>query len=339
MTQGFYEQLGVDATASAGQLRAAYTQAVSRLTRRRKALVEQGGDTAAIDLARAQLDEAMAVVSDPLRRRRYDALLRWSSPAAPGTPARRQVDAAALWAQVGDALVHPATMAALRLLKSTTQLGLGEIVAPASASEEPPTLVPSDDDLTSPRIARRLGPASVSPARVGASVAPRTGDPDSTASGAWPRASAPAALDPRTAPPRATTDVGAPRAAPPSRGPDARLGSSVPVAAAPSSHAPSDGARRRPERPVSSEDLARLVDTYGHTGHLLRAVREARGLSPGDLSESTRISIRYIEAIEADQFDALPSSTFVRGYVREIARQLRLDEGAVVGGYMRRLTE
>jgi len=90
---------------------------------------------------------------------------------------------------------------------------------------------------------------------------------------------------------------------------------------------------------VSSEDLARLVDTYGYTGHLLRAVREARGLSPGDLSESTRISIRYIEAIEADQFDALPSSTFVRGYVREIARQLRLDEGAVVGGYMRRLTE
>ena len=67
---GFYEQLGVDAQASAGQIRAAYGQSVAKLVRRRKALVEQGGDTASLDLARAQLDEAWAVLSDPVRRRR-----------------------------------------------------------------------------------------------------------------------------------------------------------------------------------------------------------------------------------------------------------------------------
>jgi cytoskeleton protein RodZ len=55
------------------------------------------------------------------------------------------------------------------------------------------------------------------------------------------------------------------------------------------------------------------------------------------MSDTTRISVRYLEAIEADQFDELPSSTFVRGYVREMARLLDLDEGATVTGYMRRL--
>ena len=39
-----------------------------------------------------------------------------------------------------------------------------------------------------------------------------------------------------------------------------------------------------------------------------------------------------------DQFDALPSATFVRGYVREMARLLGLHEEQVVTGYMRRFS-
>jgi len=73
MTQAFYEQLGVKSTASQGEIRSAYAGAVAQLRRRRKALVDKGGDTAQIDLHRGEIDEAFSVLSDPVRRRRYDA--------------------------------------------------------------------------------------------------------------------------------------------------------------------------------------------------------------------------------------------------------------------------
>src|SRR5687768_18606902 len=108
----FYEQIGVDRTASAARIRQAYGQAVSRLAKRRRALVEQGGDTTQLDLQRAHLDEAWAVLSDPLRRRRYDALLTWSE----GDRAR---DPDQVWSEVADALVHPAAALAAKLLRVT----------------------------------------------------------------------------------------------------------------------------------------------------------------------------------------------------------------------------
>lgn len=91
------------------------------------------------------------------------------------------------------------------------------------------------------------------------------------------------------------------------------------------------------KKPLSAEDVARLVDKHGYSGALLKGVREAKGLSLQEMSDTTRITVRYLEAIEGEQQDGLPSSTFVRGYVREMARLLSLDEESTVSGYMRRL--
>ncbi|HIE68856.1 MAG TPA: helix-turn-helix domain-containing protein [Planctomycetes bacterium] len=85
---------------------------------------------------------------------------------------------------------------------------------------------------------------------------------------------------------------------------------------------------------VSAEEVARMVDELGATGKLLRSVREVRGLSLQDVANTTRIAARFLEAIEQEQLDDLPSLTFVRGYVREMARVLLLDEEYVVRGYM-----
>ena len=49
-----------------------------------------------------------------------------------------------------------------------------------------------------------------------------------------------------------------------------------------------------------------------------------------------RLSIRYLSAIEEDEHDVLPSATFVRGYIREMARVLAIDEDSTVSGYMNR---
>src|SRR6185503_14445910 len=148
----FYEQIGVDRAASAARIRQAYGQAVSRLAKRRRALTEQGGDATQLDLQRAHLDEAWVVLSDPLRRRRYDALLAWSE-------GDRSHDPDRVWEQVSDALVHPAAAVAAKLLRVTSKLAeIGQLpLAPSGAQDEPPTLVPADEDLTTPRAAR-IGP-------------------------------------------------------------------------------------------------------------------------------------------------------------------------------------
>ncbi|NSL54003.1 RodZ domain-containing protein [Uliginosibacterium aquaticum] len=57
----------------------------------------------------------------------------------------------------------------------------------------------------------------------------------------------------------------------------------------------------------------------------LRAAREARGLSLGQVSDQLKLTVRQLEAIERGDLSALPGSTFARGFVRNYARFLGLD--------------
>jgi cytoskeleton protein RodZ len=75
-------------------------------------------------------------------------------------------------------------------------------------------------------------------------------------------------------------------------------------------------------------------DQEGLTGDYLRSVRESRGISLDELSRSTRISTRYLEAIEADAFDRLPSAIFVKGYLKQVLEQLALDDNSIVESFM-----
>lgn len=100
------------------------------------------------------------------------------------------------------------------------------------------------------------------------------------------------------------------------------------------------GAALALDRTVSAESLARLSDQYGPTGAWLRAVREARKVPIEDLSASTRITQRFLDAMERDAYHELPSATFVRGYLRMVVRALEALDGAdlddFVEGYMSR---
>ena len=69
-------------------------------------------------------------------------------------------------------------------------------------------------------------------------------------------------------------------------------------------------------------------------GELLRHVRKARGMSVQVLAERTRISPRHIENLEADRYDALPATVYLRGIVMNIARELGLDPLRVSKGYL-----
>lgn len=60
-------------------------------------------------------------------------------------------------------------------------------------------------------------------------------------------------------------------------------------------------------------------------GATLAAARQAEGLSVIDVAAQMRISPRQVEAIEADRYHELPGDVFVRGFIRNYARLLKLD--------------
>ena len=61
-------------------------------------------------------------------------------------------------------------------------------------------------------------------------------------------------------------------------------------------------------------------------GNALREQREQRGLSLQTLSEQTKVSVRQLEALEAEDFEALPRGVFRKGIVRAYLKAAGLEE-------------
>jgi cytoskeletal protein RodZ len=79
-----------------------------------------------------------------------------------------------------------------------------------------------------------------------------------------------------------------------------------------------------------------MSDTIGEK---LRLAREARGIALRDISEQTRISIRYLEAIETDDYKRLPGGIFNRSFIRAYAKFIGYDEHQALEDYARTLRE
>ena len=60
-------------------------------------------------------------------------------------------------------------------------------------------------------------------------------------------------------------------------------------------------------------------------GENLRKQRELRGVSLRDIAEGTKISVRFLQALEDDRVDVLPGGLFPRAFVRQYASFLGLD--------------
>lgn len=66
---------------------------------------------------------------------------------------------------------------------------------------------------------------------------------------------------------------------------------------------------------------------------MLQAARELRGWTREDAASATRIPLRFIEALEEERFDEVGADIFVRGYVRNYARELGANEHAIVASF------
>jgi len=68
-------------------------------------------------------------------------------------------------------------------------------------------------------------------------------------------------------------------------------------------------------------------------GDELRSRREALGVSLSEISESTRIGVRFLKAIEADNYELLPGAIYTRSFIKAFARQVGWNEDEALALY------
>jgi Helix-turn-helix domain len=69
----------------------------------------------------------------------------------------------------------------------------------------------------------------------------------------------------------------------------------------------------------------------GAIGEALREARIRRGIELGEVERVTKIKIKYLRAIEEEQWQLLPAPAYARGFLSTYARFLELDDRALVG--------
>ena len=323
---GFYDRLGLTPDSDTEELVLAYHRGLAVLVKRLRKAKAASADTAALEAERYALMEAYSIISDPVRKRRYDHYLRVEGQELPREPSE-------FWQLVQGGMVEPSASAALDVVRSITSLQVGQSLSDKTA--EPPSLevvepladypaqeflqnqpqpeVHSEPSFTFENDQIEPAESSVGPlfdANGSESVQPEdtTSRLETTASRLLKGASLKAAVE---------------------KGIASVSSFSLPGAIA----AAKQGVTGK-SKPVAGQELERLQSELGLDGRYIASVREAMGITIDQVAESTRISSRYLQAIETNAFDRLPSAIFVKGYLREISRVLDLDGDQLVEGYL-----
>ena len=71
-------------------------------------------------------------------------------------------------------------------------------------------------------------------------------------------------------------------------------------------------------------------------GNTLRETRVRRKLTLQRVEEDTKIRVKYVQAMESEDFDVMPGATYVKGFLRTYATYLELDPEVIVDEYRSR---
>lgn len=83
--------------------------------------------------------------------------------------------------------------------------------------------------------------------------------------------------------------------------------------------------------PAMDERIAQAKDV---TGAFLRQVREYKKVSADEIMNILKIGRNYLTALEEDDVARLPANVFVRGFVIQYAKALKLDHEKLANAYM-----
>ena len=79
---------------------------------------------------------------------------------------------------------------------------------------------------------------------------------------------------------------------------------------------------------------AEKAGAMGSFGENLRRERDVRGVSLREIAEGTKISVRFLQALEEDRLEVLPGGLFPRAFVRQYALFLGLDPERTVNDFV-----
>ena len=88
-------------------------------------------------------------------------------------------------------------------------------------------------------------------------------------------------------------------------------------------------------------DESQLMDAAEKTvdvspGCAISQVRQARNMTPAEVAQHLKFSVKQIEALEADDYGKLHGSTLVRGMIRSYAKLLQIDVAPLLAAHSRR---
>ena len=72
------------------------------------------------------------------------------------------------------------------------------------------------------------------------------------------------------------------------------------------------------------------------TGSLLRQIREARSIDIITIAQRTKVNASHLRAIEEENWEVMPAQVYLRGFLVEYARFLKLDIGQVTKTFIAR---
>ena len=95
----------------------------------------------------------------------------------------------------------------------------------------------------------------------------------------------------------------------------------------------------RPEYSIDEKTESEIGAQQEWDGAWLKKVREYKKLPLEKMSDVTKISAYYINALEKMDSKSLPAPVYVRGYVSQFAKTLGLNEKVVCESYMKKYKE
>lgn len=89
---------------------------------------------------------------------------------------------------------------------------------------------------------------------------------------------------------------------------------------------------------VSNADFEKEIEeTLEFSGELLRKIREYKNVDLDRLADMTKVSRSHLQNIEVEDFSKLPAPVYVRGFVYQYAKCLKLKPDATANSYLARM--